>query len=125
MRELTSMQVSNNIFGTNEQGDSGIGCLRAGLLVAPGGRLYSISHNLISGNFGDGVIVESGLNGVIHNNTVGTSSKTGSRPLPNGGACINCRTVSLLTVADNVLGAGSIGLLVATGSSFVNLIGGK
>lgn len=116
-------QVLDNRLGTNGTSASPS---NFGLFIGLGARSYLVEGNLVSGNRGDGIFVESGNFGVIHKNLVGTTL-SGNRPLPNGGVAINCRQLSRLTLSENVLGGASAAMLTAPGSSAVvfrdNIVG--
>jgi HYR domain-containing protein len=121
--------IQDNFIGTDATGTLALPNAEGGVLVDTSGNLIGGSsvtqRNLISGNSGYGLNLNSGLatNNTIQGNFIGTDV-SGTATLGNGGAGIRTQgSPSNNTIGSTVAAAGNI--IAFNGGSGVNLLGGS
>jgi hypothetical protein len=128
------IQVQGNYIGTDATGRTALGNVDSGVFLFEAGNTVGGSvpgaGNLISGNNGDGVLVNSNAN-VVQGNRIGTDA-TGSRALPNTGNGVRALEASNLIGgttpgARNVIsGNAQAGVAITSfGFSFNNQVEGN
>jgi hypothetical protein len=97
--------VTNNLIGTDATGsfaipDGGVGIHGGSPFFA---TYNEVSHNVISGSAGAGVLIGPECDGSsVFNNLIGTDA-TGTLPIPNGGAGISMGYAGSISVGGNVV----------------------
>ncbi len=105
--------IAGNQVGTNAAGTAAVPNARAGV-VSLGDRNV-IAANLISGNGGDGVLVQHADGNTIQGNRIGTDA-AGRAALPNAGNGVTLANCLATTVQGNLI-SGNAGVGVLTGGT--------
>lgn len=129
--ESTGNIIRANMIGLNAVGDAAIPNAGAGV------GLQNASHNLIggaaeserniiSGNVGDGIIVQrspnfNALENRIENNFIGPN-KTATAVIGNGGSGVHLFNAEVTTVHHNVIGGNGAGVTIASPNSYGNVV---
>ena len=112
--------VGGNDIGLTADGNNGLGNGAGGILLDHASH-STISGNVISGNTGDGILIQQ-VNGVssanlISNNQIGTNSG-GSTAIPNTLNGIHLKAVTGTTITQNLLsGNGGSGIVLDVGTT--------
>ena len=109
----TGSVIAGNLIGTDVSGAAAVGNIAAGVVLAGGsgtsiGGTTALARNVISGNAGDGVDVQSGAtNTLVQGNFIGVD-QTGTRRLGNAGAGVSDSGAAGATVGGTAVGAGNV-----------------
>lgn len=99
--EVSSVQVWNNLIGTDDSGNAAAGGSGIGVYVNAGNGV-SILNNVISGASGNGIELTSGAHNVtITGNKIGLGSS--GAPVPNSGHGISSQFSNVVSITDNTI----------------------
>ena len=109
----TGTLVAGNLIGTDIRGTSSVPNLTGGIIITGGsgttiGGTVGLALNVISGNKGDGIDIESdAASTLVEGNYIGTD-QTGTEPLPNSGDGMSVDDASGVTIGGTMQSAGNV-----------------
>ncbi len=109
----TGTLVAGNLIGTDIKGTSSVPNLSGGIIITGGsgttiGGAGTLGLNVISGNKGDGIDIDSdAASTLVEGNYIGTD-QTGTEPLPNTGDGVSVDDASGVTIGATVQSAGNV-----------------
>jgi PKD domain/FG-GAP repeat len=109
----TGTVVAENLIGTDIKGTSSVPNLTGGIIITGGsgttiGGVVGLALNVISGNEGDGVDIDSdSASTLVEGNFIGTD-QTGTEPLPNTGDGVSVDDASSVTIGATMQSAGNV-----------------
>ena len=122
----TGTVVAGNLIGTDVSGTAAIGNSTAGIIVAQGsgttiGGTAVLARNVISGNAGDGILVQSAATStLIQGNYIGLD-QTGTRSLGNQGSGVSDNDAPSVMIGGE--GGGASNVISANAQSGVSIQG--